>query len=329
MALFLAYNLLAFGLQPLFGLGVDRAGRPREAAVFGALLVAAALALSLAPGSILVATVAAGLGNALFHVGGGAISIGLTPGGASAPGVFVAPGAAGLAAGTLLARTGGPVWALAVALAALSLGLLAMPRRALAARPIQVASDSADTGSLRLSEGAELAVGIVLVVIMLRSFTGFAIVLPWRSSLTLLGWLTAAIVAGKALGGVLADRFGRVRVGVGSLVISAPLLVAAAQSPVAGVLGMLAFNMTMAVTLVAIADTLPEQPAFAFGLASFALVVGALPVLLGIPVGLRTSGPIVTAVAVAAALLALALVWLNEGTHHRAPQRTSLVEVSE
>ena len=318
-ALFLLYNVVAFASQPLFGLAVDRLAALRAAAVVGGVMTALALPLSLVPGMVLAATVMAGLGNGLFHVGGGAISIRVSPGRAWAPGLFVAPGAAGLVAGMLLGRAGGPLWIPTTLLLALSAGLLL----------VRIPSLHGTREPSAPPRGAEFAIALVLVVIALRSFTGLAIVLPWKSSVPLLGWLTAAVVAGKALGGVMADRFGRLRIGVGALVISAPLLVAAYRSPVAGVLGMLAFNVTMAVTLVAVADALPGQPAFAFGLASFALVIGALPVLLGMSVGLATADAIVGAVGLAAVLLGLALVWLDGGARVDSRCAPSVVEVSE
>ena len=46
------------------------------------------------------------MGNALFHVGGGSISLNLTPKKAFAPGIYVAPGAFGILLGTLLGKGG-------------------------------------------------------------------------------------------------------------------------------------------------------------------------------------------------------------------------------
>ena len=99
---FLLYNVVAFALQPAFGMLVDRWRVARPAAILGGLLTATALPLSLLPRMALAGVVVAGLGNAIFHVAGGSISLRLAPGRASAPGIFVAPGAAGLAVGALL-----------------------------------------------------------------------------------------------------------------------------------------------------------------------------------------------------------------------------------
>jgi FSR family fosmidomycin resistance protein-like MFS transporter len=304
-----AYNLIAFALQPAFGLAVDRLGAEKPAAVLGALLTAAALPLSFVPGMVIAGLVLAGLGNAIFHVGGGAVSLRLEPGSASAPGIFVAPGAAGLAAGTLLGKAGGALWMPAVALGVLALAMAVVPLALRAtAGPSRPRPYARAAGA-----GLDAAVMLVLLVVAMRSFTGFAIALPWKADLGLLAWLTVAVVLGKAAGGLLADRFGRARIGVGALAFSAPLLMLATFSPVAGILGMFVFNMTMPITLIAVADAIPEYPGFAFGTASLAIVVGALPVIAGW--SLKLPGALGVAVAVwgAAAILAVALFWLEHG----------------
>jgi len=99
----LLYHVLAFGLQPVFGLAVDAAGTPRLAAVLGCLVSAGALLFPASPG---LAIVVAGIGNAIFHVGGGVVSLRLTPHRAAAPGIFVAPGSLGLLLGAILGSHG-------------------------------------------------------------------------------------------------------------------------------------------------------------------------------------------------------------------------------
>jgi FSR family fosmidomycin resistance protein-like MFS transporter len=108
--------------------------------------------------------------------------------------------------------------------------------------------------------------------------------MPWKSDLALLAALTAAVVAGKMAGGLLADRFGWRRVAVTALVGSLPLLALGTSSPAAGIAGVLLFNMTMPVTLAAVAAVLPRgSEGFAFGLTCLALFCGSVPALLGLP----------------------------------------------
>ncbi|MDO9175471.1 MAG: MFS transporter [Actinomycetota bacterium] len=340
LGVFLIYNVVAFALQPLAGLLVDRGWSARSAAVAGACATAVAVALSLAPGTLMTAVLLAGLGNAAFHAGGGVASLRMTPGRAFAPGIFVAPGAAGLAAGGLLGKLGGSVWVAAAVLGVLAVALALLPDveaagGGLAAESPRTATESphahAENPAL-IGVGCwavEGAVLLVLAVVALRSYTGLAISLPWKSSLGLLAALTVAVVLGKALGGVLADRYGFARVGVGALVASAPLLMMAPSAPAAGIAGMLLFNMTMPVTLVAVARTLPENQGFAFGLASLALAVGAFPVLAGMTGKLSAALPIAVAVGVSAAVLAAALWWLGRGGSVGAQRAATIAEVTE
>ncbi len=86
-----------------------------------------------------------------------------------------------------------------------------------------------------------------------------------------------AAALGKALGGVVADRLGWISPSVIALIASAPLLASTAFGWHGVVVGMLLFQTTQAVTLVAVVRLFPKNPAFAFGLVCLALVLGTLP----------------------------------------------------
>ncbi|MBM3125565.1 MAG: MFS transporter, partial [Chloroflexi bacterium] len=71
------YNGLAFGLQPVSGLLLDVWKKPRLGVALGLALTSIGLVsfqFDARPGMLLI-----GLGSALFHAGGGAISIILSP----------------------------------------------------------------------------------------------------------------------------------------------------------------------------------------------------------------------------------------------------------
>ena len=268
-ALFLLYNLLAVGAQPILGLVVDWSRQPRVAAVAGCLVMA--LATVIADCWPLLTVCLAGVGNAIFHLGAGSICLNLTPGRATAPGIFVAPGALGLFVGTYLARTGDFVaWPFVLALTVLSAVAAALPL-----------PPSARTTAER--EAVPLPVLLPLVLLLacvgVRSLVGFGVELPWKSEFTLAVWLVALVVAGKALGGVLADRFGWGRVAVGALAVATPMLAFGAATAGPAMAGMFLLNLSMPVTLAATANLLPGRPAFAFGLTCLALELGAWPVM--------------------------------------------------
>jgi FSR family fosmidomycin resistance protein-like MFS transporter len=116
---------------------------------------------------------------------------------------------------------------------------------------------------------------------------GLSLVLPWKSDPVLLVTLTGAVVLGKALGGILGDRFGWTKVAVSGLVVSAPLLAFFAQTPAVAILGIFLFNLSMPVTLICLAEMLPGKSGFAFGLTTLALIIGAWPTFtqLRVPIG--------------------------------------------
>jgi FSR family fosmidomycin resistance protein-like MFS transporter len=261
------YDVLAFASQALLGLVTDRLARPRPFAVAG--LAIASLAMACMPHHALATVLLAGLGNALFHVGGGALSLAVEPGRAAAAGIFVGPGALGLATGLLVSKTPFASWPFFVVHAAALALLIAVP---LPARPYAALPPRAERVPL-----AALVVALLLVSVTIRSFVGMAASHACPKSLGLSIGLATAAFAGKALGGLVADRVGWTASSVGALLLSAPLLAYFGRTPSALVCGMFFFQMTMPVTLAALMRVFPRRPAFVFGLACVALVSGALP----------------------------------------------------
>ena len=99
----LVYNTLAFSTQCLVGLAADRLRQDRMAAAAGMICIVLGFALPV-PGWARVGLI--GLGNSVFHVAGGRMTLLQSRGRAWPLGVFVAPGAVGLTLGTLWPRLG-------------------------------------------------------------------------------------------------------------------------------------------------------------------------------------------------------------------------------
>jgi len=264
--LIIIYNVIAFATQPLFGLAVDILKAPAYSAALGILLVAASTLLIQVP---LLAAIMAGIGNALFHVGGGAVSLNLAPGKAALPGIYVAPGALGLMVGIWIGKSGQFIsWPFILLLVVSALSILVIPRP-------EVTTHRKLPGNPKWFETVIL---LLLLSIAIRGLVGLGLDLPWKSNPTLLVILTCAVVLGKAVGGILGDRFGWIKVATVGLVISAPLLAFFSQIPAVAMIGVFFFNLTMPVTLTCLADMLPGKSGFAFGLTTLALIVGAWPV---------------------------------------------------
>jgi MFS transporter, FSR family, fosmidomycin resistance protein len=301
--LFLLYNVLAFGLQAGLGFIVDFLKTPRAFAVLGlAFTGVASVIFHWQPwGGVALA----GFGNAMFHVGGGSISLRLTPGRASAPGLFVAPGALGVLAGTLLGKNGYfTAWPFLLVMAALAAVAFGLNSPTLPGPPETLRSQW---------YRAEPVLLLILLAIAVRSLVGAVMNFHWKADTGLLVMLTVAVALGKGLGGLLADRLGWRQTALASLALSLPLLVMGAAVPAMGIAGMLLFNITMPITLTAVGNALPGRPGFAFGLTCLALLLGVVPAYTEMKITLANPVIIVPIIAVSAVALYFGLTLLKPG----------------
>ncbi len=281
---FLIYNLIAFGLQPLFGYlyDVKKFKHPAPCGL-GLLIIAVALAVSGRPSLVYAAVGIAALGNACYHVGGGADVLRGSDGKIAPSGLFVASGAPGVALGTLCGKTAGfPLW-LALLPPLVCIGLLVWvqrknPRAAYADTP----ADFARLARPSLSFAGVLI--LALAAVFVRAWVGSVVPAEWKSG-TLPALLVAllpacAAFAGKAAGGLLADRLGARRVSLIALLASLPLLLFLDHWAAFALIGLFLFNLVMPVTLCACTARLPRFPGLAFGLTTLALLLGVLPLWL-------------------------------------------------
>lgn len=295
----LLYDFCAFALQMPFGLLSDGWDRNSLVAAAGCALVACAY-LPVLPA--LAAAVVAGVGNGLFHVGGGLDVLNGSRERAAALGVFVSPGALGLYFGGILGQTG-RLWAWVPA----ALLLLAAASILWAARRAQVCPASGNApAELSLPAGGWALAALLTAVVALRSYMGFNQTLPWKGEGRWALIVTLALVLGKAAGGFLCDAMGPRRATVLSLVLAAVCYLFA-PIPVLGTAAVFLFNMTMPITLWAAARLMPGAKGFAFGLLTFALFLGFLPTWLGWPSVLTQPWAMALAALVSAALLLLGL----------------------
>jgi MFS transporter, FSR family, fosmidomycin resistance protein len=270
----LAYDVLAFAGQVPLGWFVDRFDLRRGAAVLGILLAAAGLVVGSAAGSLVV--LLAGLGNALFHLGAGAMVLAGGKDKAAPAGVFVAPGALGLGIGLLLGRrfVTAAAWPWFFALAAAVVVVM------------RVSTRSTPTGEVPrsappLQPSALVAIASLLCVsVAVRSLVGAVGCDACDKTLFLAIAVPCAGCAGKLVGGFLADRFGWIDLSMVALVAAAPLLAFSGGDLWLALPGLFLFQMTMPVTLVAVYRLMPRRPALAFGLPCLALIAGALPAYL-------------------------------------------------
>ncbi len=273
---FLLYNFCAFALQMPLGLAADRLNRNGIVAASGLALTMAAFGCHAVP---LLCALVLGLGNCLYHVGGG-IEV-LNAGGKKQwmLGVFVSPGAVGLFLGSCLA--GGQLRLRGIAVPLLLLSLAVITALHLTA-PLHLPSGNAPL-SLKPAGRAPLAAAVCLfLVVVLRAYVGATLYTPWKNGTLLAVLALSGLVLGKAAGGFLADRMGALRTAILSLALCGVLFLFSEQA-IPGILAIFLFNMTMPLTLFAMAKLFPGAPGFAFGSLTFALFLGSLPALLSLP----------------------------------------------
>ena len=298
----LLYNFCAFALQMPLGLAADRLSRGGGLAAAGCCLTALAYCSPLP----LMAPLTAGMGNALFHLGGGMDVLRAGGERGAALGVFVSPGALGLYLGALWARGGSALlWTAPAGLLVLA-GAIWLLRRS--------AAPSRAGGRRPLPAGGYGVVLPLFLVVVLRSYLGMNQSFAWRGQGRWALWLTLALALGKAAGGFAMDRLGPRRASAVSLVLAGGLYLASAL-PLPGTLAVFLFNMTMPMTLWAVARVLPEG--FAFGLLTFGLFLGFLPSYLGWPSLLAGPASYAAGALVSLLLLAPPLAALGRGREAR------------
>lgn len=259
------YSLLAFSTQCLVGLLADRFRHLRPAAAAGMLCIALGffLPLSALPRVILI-----GLGNSVFHVAAGSLTLQNSGFRAAPLGCFVAPGAIGVSLGSIFPLLGPVLALLLLAAAVISVLPMAAQRdsNSLPVTPTQPAGISHPSAVIL----------VLTAAVAIRAIGGVAVRFPWQTG-PLLTMLTAFFVfGGKLAGGFLCDRIGPRRSAWASVPAAAVLISFCSTWMLPALLGQFALNLTMPITLWLLYRAIPDAPGFAFGMAASALIPGTM-----------------------------------------------------
>lgn len=336
----LLYNFFAFAMQMPLGVVLDGLNGDKNLQKSQPSFVFAVVGVVLTLVGALTHPIVLGLGNALFHLGGGVGTIhedeakgwrgrGL--------GVFVAPGALGLYIGTQLAKSGiqsGWMWMIAIGvvmLLCLAWGVQVL-RKPSAERIQDVvysgqygeeANQKRELSEVKSDKFIWVLLPACLMVVILRSYIGMAVSFSWKTTLFAGIIAVLAVVLGKVAGGFVAASIGIRRTVVVSLGL-ASICYLLSDHMIAGVAALFLFNMTMPITLYLLVQRLKRLPGFAFGALTFGLFLGFLPVYFGVK--LPVSGCIIGCVG---SLVSLLLLWLCVRPTGRAVLQSIEKEIQE
>jgi len=296
----LLYNFCAFAMQMPLGIIADRLNRNSMFAAVGCLLVASSFGFLSIP---VVAVLVIGIGNAMFHLGGGIDVLNISERRLGALGVFVSPGALGVYLGTI-SGTGEALHAAFFPVALIvAVGLIVVfYKRQRGGYP----KNPAFSIEGLWVRGAAVAIVCFFVVVCIRSYVGLNLDFTWKSEGYWGVALICVVVLGKTIGGFAADRFGLKKTAAFSLGLAALLFLFPRIAP-SGIAAVFLFNMTMPITLFAMARIIPGGKGFAFGILTFGLFLGFLPGYLEafIPAGVNWIFAVLSAISLALLLTGL------------------------
>jgi FSR family fosmidomycin resistance protein-like MFS transporter len=313
------YNGAAFLLPVLIGVAAAKRIAPATLGGTGCLLMALVLgagqalwvdtAVLTTTLTVVIMAIVMGFGNACLHVAGGMVALASrVPHKATAVGVFVAPGAIGLAWGSQVGKSDVawgwwvPALALAMAIMVAGSGRLSAGGRAISSRrsdrgigPVPVswsAGASLPAGASPQDESLRLArpsrptrvhliqalalLGLLIAWSLLRTVIGPATAAPWKAGPVLVMGAAIAAALGKGFGGVVSDRLGWLAAALISTLGCAAVLPWFPDSAVAGLAGICLLNLTVPLVLAALADLMPGYEGAAFGIGQLCQFPAAL-----------------------------------------------------
>lgn len=269
----IVYNFFAFAMQLPIGIIADKVNKNVICSAIGCLLVAIAFGFS---NFGIIACVLAGIGNAMFHVGGGIDVLNISNKKATLSGLFVSTGAIGIFLGGKSGSIGfNKYYIIVIALILSAILLLWLYKQ------IKEKVGNEKVIIPKINPNELIAIICLIITVCIRGYVGLILAFEWKSNFILALISILAVVLGKMIGGIIGDRIGFTKISLISLIISAICFLFAFNNSILGIFAILFFNMTMPITLTALSNILFYNKGMAFGLLTFALFIGAIPVFFG------------------------------------------------
>ncbi len=293
-SLVLLYNILAFGAQPLAGIMTDKFKNPRMAAIIALILMCAAILLFYF--NPVMAVISAGIASALFHVGGGALALCSTPDKASGPGLFSAPGVAGLTIGGYLAVNN-------IFPAALIIGLLiaiifVITVIKMPALPYDSPKDN------EVFDKHDFIMLFLLLAIALRSAVWNIFQHVEQGEILNIILISLFAAGGKIIGGYAGDKIGWRRYSFSALLLAIPLLILGETSIYFLLPGIALLQSVTPILVTALYKNMKKLPATTAGLSfGLAIAAGGIPFISGMNTEVFSSPFLIAGTLIITALL--------------------------
>lgn len=267
------YDGFAFVPQSLFGYISDKYPKV-PTGIIGIILLCLGIICLQTSLYFIIPLLCISLGNALIHVNGAEVTLRSSNGRLAPSAIFVAGGSFGVISGKLLANVSiSPIILILVILTMIPFILLAQDysneSNAHACQKFNYANKSI---------ASKWIIWGMLFIVIARGFVGYGIPTSWNKTVYETILLYSFMGIGKALGGILADRFGIRKVGIYSTLLAIPFLCFGDQIMIVSLIGVMLFSMTMSITLAILVSVLPSNPGLAFGITTVGLYLGSMPI---------------------------------------------------
>lgn len=261
----LLYNFFAFAFQVPLGIAIDKLKIKKYIGICGIILISSVYLLCFK--NIILNAILLGIGNALFHLEGGINIYQLSEKKCALNGIFVSSGVLGIFLGMNLRLRimWLPFFLIVVAL------IMMFVLSEFIQENYKIKKDCKYN-----KKHIALIVLLIGISIIVRSIVGTVLIYSWKITFIQGLIFTIGIVLGKFLGGILADKFGLGKIINISFVLSCITLLLGYNYSFFGYLGILLFNLPMAITLTMLENVLENKIGLAVGLNTMFLFIGFL-----------------------------------------------------
>ena len=224
--------------------------------------------------SIFLSLIILCIGNCCLHVSGAECTLKNSNGKLSHSAIFVSGGSFGVITGKLLAKTFIKPWYLLFVI----LTMIPFVFLANTYDNTNKKANCKDFNYINNNINPALIILFAVFVVIVRGYVGYGIPTSWNKTTiqTIIFFMTMGL--GKALGGILSDRFGIRKIAIISTLGSIPFLCFGDNIMLISILGVMMFSMTMSITLAILVSTLKKTPGLAFGLTTIGLFLGTAPI---------------------------------------------------